>query len=193
MRRGLLSALAAAMVVGMLLVWPVQAQSGQPKPTPQSWLDGPRRDWNTAGMAIPSPSTPMSAEGCESSIRPAETPEDEAVVAAGWQLRAPYRAAWGIKVIEGNAGFGGMCRPIQYVEFVFVDGVFAGTIAPGVMSSTSGDPGRVDWFDVDSVWVRFSRYKTGDSACCPSGEPVNVFFQINRTPSGPVLLIDRKQ
>jgi len=200
MRRSLLSAAIAA----LLLAWPAHAQifpslpSAEPKPTGasdaaelQNWLDGPRKNWNTAGMAVPRPGVPISVIGCEGGLRPAETPEDEAVVAAGWRLGGPYQAAWGVKVIEGIAWLDGLCRPIRYQEFVFVDGAFAGTIAPVLMSSRAGDPGKVEWFDKESVTVHFDRFKPGDSFCCPSGPPEIVPFKIKRTPSGPMLEIGR--
>jgi LppP/LprE lipoprotein len=193
----------AALLSLILLPWPTLAQvvptappGSEPKPAAggelQNWLDGPRRDWNTAGMTVPGPGVDISVVGCEAGLRPAETAEDEAVVAAGWRLGEPFRAAWGVKVIEGIAWLDGLCRPIRYQEFVFVDGTFAGTIAPTLMSSRAGDPGRVEWFNRDSVHVEFERFRPGDAFCCPSGAPVRLTFNINRTPSGPVLQMDTR-
>ena len=38
-------------------------------------------------------------------------------------------------MISGLAAYDGMCRPLGYQSFVFVDGVFAGTVSPEPMNS----------------------------------------------------------
>jgi hypothetical protein len=159
---------------------------------PSSWLDGPRPDWNTAGSPVPSPKVAFSAAQCESSLRPAETAEDEAVVAAGWGLVSAYRAGWGVKVVTGTIWLDGMCRPVGYQVFVFADGQYAGSISPDVMSSRSGDPGSIRWFDHDTVAVNYNRFRPNDPLCCPSGQEVDLRFRIDRAPDGPVILIDRR-
>lgn len=200
--------IALALFAAMLFAWPAHAQlfpnapSGGAPPPPANpsakpgavvnWLDGPRRDWNVAGAAVPGPGVDIGVEGCEIGLRPPETPEDEAVVAAGWRLGSAYRGAWGVKVIEGIAWLDGMCRPIRYQDLVFVDGAYAGTIAPSLMSSRAGDPGKVEWFNAETVSVEFQRFKPDDSACCPSGQPVLIMFRIERTPNGPVLRLPQR-
>jgi hypothetical protein len=80
-----------------------------------------------------------------------------------------------------------MCRPLGYNVFVFVDGQFAGTIAPDSMDSRTDGSGDVRFFATrDSITAEFQRYTPTDPLCCPSVTNT-VFYQINRTRSGPVL------
>jgi hypothetical protein len=65
--------------------------------------------------------------------RPAETDADQALVANGWTLFSGYMAGWNTVVVRALSGYDGMCRPLGYNAFVFVDGQFAGTISPDVM------------------------------------------------------------
>ena len=177
----------ALLAVGILVLCSAPVAQAQ-----QSWLDAPRQDWNSAGMPVPRPPQEVVIDTfCESAMRPPETPEDDVLIAAGWRLSVPYQGAWGVKVIEGIAAQDGMCRPIRYQQFVFVEGAFAGTIAPAPMNSRAGDPGKVSWFSRDAVIVDFARFKAGDSFCCPSGTPIAMPMKVDRTPSGPVLRLEK--
>jgi hypothetical protein len=81
-----------------------------------------------------------------------------------------------------------MCRPLGYNEFVFVDGQFAGTISPDLMDSRTDGVGDVRFFAVkDMLAAEFQRYSATDPLCCPSGS-ATVFYQVTRTPAGPVLV-----
>jgi len=153
------------------------------------WLDGPRDPWNTPGMAVPAArGEPEEVqEICARFLRPPETAEDEAFAAAGWHLDGPYQRGWGVTLVGGTVGFDGMCRPLGYQRFVFVDGAFAGTLSPGPMASrTDGALGDAGVAEAGRVWARFARYAPDDPLCCPSGETL-VQFAIVRTAAGPVL------
>jgi hypothetical protein len=183
MRQFALSTLAVLATALMLLVTPAAAAQGD------SWLDGDLASWNSPGMDIPKPPTidgnpsPLCAERA----RPAETAEDDALIAEGWHLFLPYQRGWSETLISGFAAYDGMCRPLGYQSFVFVDGVFAGTIAPEPMDSrTEGGAREVTLWLEDQLSAEFDRYAPDDPACCPSNTtPIN--YTIEQTADGPVL------
>ncbi len=154
-----------------------------------SWLDGDLASWNTPGMAIPAAPPPGEASDprCAEHERPAETAADRAVVEQGWQLFRSYESGWGVTLLWGLSGYDGMCRPWNYQAFVFVDDVFAGTIAPEPMASrTDGAADDADiWFS-DQLAAEFRRYAPEDALCCPSGS-TSVGYTIEQTADGPVL------
>ena len=155
-----------------------------------AWLDDQSVSWNTAGMTIPGPAQMQSNVDprCGQQARPAESDEDRAVEAAGWTLFANYTAGWGIKIVSGLSGYDGMCRPLGYQGFVFVDGKLAGTLSPTPMSSRSdGALNRTAFFGPDSITATYARYTDKDPLCCPSANSM-AMYKIERTPAGPVLV-----
>jgi hypothetical protein len=155
-----------------------------------SWLDGDLSSWNAAGRAIPAAPgeafVPGGMESCQPSVRPAETPEDVQVADRGCLLTAPYQLGWGIAVIEGFLRFDANCRPVSYQQFVFVDGVFAGTLAPEAMLPRT-DGALFDlWIGPDEVGALYDRYAPGAGLCCPSAQ-TRVPFVVERTATGPVV------
>ena len=106
--------------------------------SPTSWLDEARpATWNARG--VPVPAAP-AVEGridprCRALARPAQGEEDRRVRGKGWDLVGAYQGGWQMLVIQGTAGYDGMCRPRMYQAFVFVRGVFAGTLSPKPMDS----------------------------------------------------------
>jgi hypothetical protein len=176
------SVLAAVMVVSFLLPLPAMAQEA-------SWLDGDLASWNTPGMAIPEAPAPNAAPDprCVERERPAETEEDDALMAAGWRLFLPYQRGWGVTLIPALSDYDGMCRPFGYQYFVFVDGDFAGTISPEPMTSRfDGAADDVNLWFKDQLTADFRRYAVDDPLCCPSGS-ASVDYTIEETPDGPVL------
>jgi hypothetical protein len=133
---------------------------------------------------------------CSQTVRPAETPEDQQVTAAGWRLFGAYQSGWGFRVVQGTTTYDGMCRPLGYQGFVFHQGQFAGTVSPVPMDSRT-DGAAVDInvvppsgtpSDLGGVNVEFSRYSPNDPLCCPSGTTF-LSFQITRpSTTGPVLV-----
>ncbi|MBV9355850.1 MAG: LppP/LprE family lipoprotein [Chloroflexi bacterium] len=157
-----------------------------------SWLDSPPANWNNAGMDIPAPDPAYAAAGgpqCATLVpRPAATDADTALTDAGWTLFSSYLGGWNTTIVRGLSGYDGMCRPMGYNAFVFVDGQFAGTISPTAMDSRTDGAGDVRYFaSKDTLVAEFQRYGPDDPLCCPSNT-TDVTYQISRTPAGPVLV-----
>jgi hypothetical protein len=171
-----------AIILTLMLSSPVSAQD-------ETWLDGDLASWNTPGMAIPAAPTidGNTDSRCVERERPVETAEDNALIAEGWHLFLPYQRGWGVTLISGLASYDGMCRPLGYQSFVFVDGVFAGTVSPEPMNSrTTGAARDVNLWYADQVSAEYVRYAADDPLCCPSSTD-SVQFTIDDTPDGPVL------
>lgn len=154
-----------------------------------SWLDGDLASWNTPGMSIPIAPAPNAAPDprCVERERPAETAEDEALAAEGWRLFLSYQSGWGVTLIPALSDYDGMCRPLGYQYFVFVDGTFAGTIAPEPMNSRfDGSADNVNLWFKDQLGADFRRYAAEDPLCCPSGS-ASVQYTIEETGDGPVV------
>jgi hypothetical protein len=108
--------------------------------------------------------------------------EDTRVRNRGWDLVGGYQGGWQMLVIRGTAGYDGMCRPRQYQDFVFVRGVFAGTLSPHVMDSRSdGALGRVTLQARGQLTAEYHRYSAADPLCCPS-RTTSVVFDISDDP-----------
>ena len=161
-----------------------------PRPTGASgeWLDGNLASWNTPGSVIPAAPGEASIgfPPCEPVVRPPETPEDAQVAGRGWLLLAPYQLGWDVSIVQGTLGFDANCRPVTYQVFAFVDGVFAGTLAPEPMLSRD-DGALVDvGLGADGVSALYDPYTLSDGLCCPSAQ-TRVQFAVERTPAGPVV------
>jgi hypothetical protein len=165
-----------------------------PHPTPlaaqdSSWLDGDLASWNTVAMAIPAAPAVAGnpAPRCASRERPAETDEDDALVAEGWRLFRPYQRGWGVTLVSGLAGYDGVCRPLGYQCFVFINREFAGKIAPQPMDSLSDCAAdTVNLWFAGQLSAEFRRCAANDAICCPSGSTY-VDYTIVNTPAVPVL------
>lgn len=184
MRPGHIARLVLVASALFIAPWAATAQSG-------SWLDAPLVPWNSPGMAIPlAPAIDGNPDPrCLQRDRPPETAEDQALTAAGWRLFLPYQRGWGVTVIAGLAGSDGMCRPVNYQWFVFVDGLFAGTISPSPMYSRADGAARdVNLWFADQLSAEFVRYTPDDALCCPSGGTTTVEYRLDRTDGGPVVV-----
>ncbi len=150
-----------------------------------AWLDQPKpASWNTPGLPIPAASRIQTAldPRCRDLTRAPELEEDRRVSDQGWDLVGAYLGGWGIVVIRGAAGYDGMCRPRPYQDFVFVRGVFAGTLSPRAMDSrTDGALGRVFLQGDRRLTAEYERYTTTDPLCCPS-RTTRVVFEIDSEP-----------
>ncbi len=143
------------------------------KEYPQSWLDDSLENWNEAGGSIPNPPKinvdPPGVDRCQENIRQPITPEDRAIVRAGWELFGPVQVYESTSVITAMSGVDGMCRPLGYQGFIFVEGQFAGTLSPEPINSrTDGDIEQIFLTNHSSLWVNFKRYTKTDALCCPS-------------------------
>lgn len=131
---------------------------------------------------------PSTNPRCLPQKRPIDTAADQALSDAGWTLFAGYNAGWDTYVVRALSGYDGMCRPLGYNVFVFVDGQFAGTISPDNMDSRTDGSGDVRFFATrDSMSAEFQRYSDTDPLCCPSGS-ASVIYAVNRTGNGPLLV-----
>lgn len=151
-----------------------------------SWLDTPNpASWNKPGSSIPAaPAIEGTADPrCRDQARPPQLDADKRVREQGWDLVGAYQGGWEVLVIRGTAGYDGMCRPRQYQAFVFVRGVFAGTLSPQVMGSrTDGALGSVYLESGSRLTAEYHRYGAADALCCPS-RTTSVVFDI--ASSGP--------
>ncbi|MCC6315853.1 MAG: LppP/LprE family lipoprotein [Thermomicrobiales bacterium] len=157
-----------------------------------SWLDARAGQWNSPGMAVPTAPTAgdLVNAHCERYVRPATTDEDAQVVAQGWRLESAGQYGWGVVVVRGTVSFDANCRPFGHQAFVFVDGVFSGTLAPDAMAARSdGGLTAIYLFASDAVTGIYDRYAPTDPLCCPWGKTM-LRFTIERTPDGPVLTPD---
>jgi hypothetical protein len=118
-------------------------------------------------------------------------PEEAQVAAAGWRLMEywPAKRLATTALVLATTGHDGMCRPIGYNAFVFVDDRFAGTLSPAPMFSRedgtlAGTPTLVP----GGVEATFLRYLDSDPRCCPSRPSVTVGYRIERAAVGPVVV-----
>jgi hypothetical protein len=155
-----------------------------------TWLDQPLANWNQPGMGLPQapPMDPSTNPQCLPLSRPVETDVDQALADAGWTLFSSYDGGWNTYAVRALSGYDGMCRPLGYNVFIFVDGKFAGTISPDPMNSRTDGVGDLRFFAMqDTLVAEFQRYAPTDPLCCPSGS-ATVFYKISRVPAGPVVV-----
>lgn len=149
-----------------------------------SWLDEPRPiSWNTSDAPIPAaPQQAAVDPRCREAGRPAQLDEDQRLRDLGWHLVGAYQGGWQTLVIRGTAGYDGMCRPRQFQDFVFVRGLFAGTLSPQPMDSRSdGALSRVSLRSSSELIAEYARYAAADPLCCPS-RTTGVVFEIASDP-----------
>jgi len=146
-----------------------------------SWLDEAKpASWNKPGAAIlAAPTLQGSVDPrCRETARPPQLEEDMRLHEQGWDLVGTYQGGWQMLVIGGTAGYDGMCRPRQYQNFVFVDGVYAGTLSPRLMDSRmDGALERVFLQGAGRLTADYARYGEKDALCCPS-RTTHVVFSI---------------
>ena len=159
---------------------------------PGSWLDAKTpANWNVAGAALPSRPGALDAElapggRCASGARPANSPEDQALGARGGSLVGPYERYGSTVVVMAAAGADGMCRPLGYQAFVFVNGAFAGTLSPKAMSARidgSIASLNVYLYDATDLSADFARYNAQDAMCCPHATTNVIYHVAPKAPS----------
>ena len=174
----------AAGTLGVALPAAAQASS--------AWLDqSPPSNWNQRGASVPNPpaATLVAPDECAAQERAPQGTEEQQVSDRGWRLTAPSQTgAGGVRVVLGQIEYDGMCRPMGYQEFVFVNGSFTGTISPTPMNSRTDGSGSVQGvIGPDTLTAVFSRYADSDPLCCPS-RTTTVTYRLDRGPSNTVLL-----
>lgn len=144
---------------------------------PTSWLDAKTLvPWNTARqMQLPvrpgAPDANLARGGrCASAVRPPTSIEDHALVTRGWSLAGPYQRYGETSIVSAMAAADGMCRPLGYQAFVFVDGWYAGTLSPKLMDArTDGAIASlsIPLYAASDFTVDYTRYASADALCCP--------------------------
>jgi hypothetical protein len=145
------------------------------------WIDAGVTGWNQPGGGVPGApgSNGDDIMRCEAILRGVETGEDNAVAANGWWLYGAPLQDGGTRVVSALSGVDGDCRPMGFNDFIFVDGAYAGTVSPELMSS--GDDGARAELGIsgDFISVRFER---------AAGNSNWVSYYIDRS-AGPVLAV----
>lgn len=163
----------------------VLAGNGAAQVAGAAWLDNATLpSWNTPRSPIPT-AVKSDAAGprCRDLARPVQLAEDRRLSEKGWDLVGPYQGGWETLVIAGTSAYDGMCRPRQYQYFIFVRGVFAGTLSPRLMDSrTDGAITRVALTSRTRLSVEYARYASADPLCCPS-RMTEVTFELQGAPA----------
>jgi len=164
------------------------------QPSSSLWLERkPLTNWNRPTASIPqAPNRNFpNTDQCKHQIRNPSTSEERAVNTAGWiitKVRGETQSSGGLVLVKGQADFDGMCRPIQYQQFVFVNGVFAGTISPNLMNSRSD--GNLIQTSIQTPFrlrAEFSRYTAKDPLCCAS-KTSEVIYRIDQANKRPLVV-----
>lgn len=148
-------------------------------PGDASWLDKLEKNWNQAGAKLPkAPAGHGDAPSarCDSSVRPPTSEEDRAVALEGWSLLGPAYVYDRTRAFLAMSSVDGMCRPLGYQGFVFVDGKFAGTLAPEPMDS--GKDGALDEI----------RLQAGEAFAARFRRHGRLNYVIETTPKGPLVV-----
>jgi hypothetical protein len=168
-----------------------------------SWLDAAPKQWNKAGGSVPravkllGSGEELFLKMCQSQVKKPETPEEHEVAGRGWLLFASWRDGRGITVVGAMANLDGMCRPDLYQDFVFANGVYAGTLSPTTMNARGdGSSATVAFPASGKIYAEFARYSERDPLCCASriseatyeiqdvrGKPVVVLSNIRTRPA----------
>lgn len=159
----------------------------------ESWLDREEpTNWNAAGQEIPRPKAigvdDATKERCGAQNRPVSSPEDNAVMAAGWTLFGPLQTFGAATMVSAMTTVDVNCHPVGMQTFVFRDGKFAGTVSPTAMDSLTDGAQRLAFLVGEAnVSAEFGRYRKDDRPCCPS-RFASVGYDIEMTPEGPLLV-----
>ncbi len=153
-------------------LWVASAASGQSPPLDQSWLDRPLINWNRPSAdfpRLPAPADATNLDQCREAIRQPISQAEEALLRRGWKLFGPVQNLGMTQLITATSGFDGMCRPLGYQVFVYVEGRYAGTLSPVLMNSrTDGALLKTQLLSPTEIRADFARYSESDPLCCPS-------------------------
>lgn len=167
----------------------------------QNWLDRPLSNWNASGRALPRAMTSGETVAeistrCKMTVL-RNTVAERALADAGWLPMHMFDrqiVQRDVEIVGGLAGADGMCRPIHFNVFVFVDGRLAGALSPYDMDARSDGSigGGIRLAEDDTISADFARYISTDPLCCPSRR-VTVRYRIDRKASPPVVVPVRVQ
>jgi hypothetical protein len=160
-----------------------------------TWLDAPLTSWNErAGIdgLFLSRSVPTFRERCD--LKDLRTSAGQrAVSQSGRTAFLPFDRVGGlthadIEIVGGMSDATEDCAPASFNFFVFVAGVYAGTLSPVDMTTgKDGVIGIVRFPPGDVITAEFVRYGVTDTECCPSGR-VRVTYKVERRTSGAVVV-----
>ena len=147
----------------------IAPQVSQP---PGAWLDS-TGELNLSTATLQRVEFEGTNPRCDATTRSPRSVVDRAVVAQGWKLTALAESRRGkagmIEIVGGFRQYDGMCRPLQFQAFVFIDERLVGTLSPGLMNSREdGALDRVTISDSGEITATFLRYTQSDALCCPS-------------------------
>jgi heat shock protein HslJ len=160
--------------------------------TEPSWLDAATpAGWNVPGQRVPlaaRAASPAPDRRCAAQYRvPSKSRADREVAKAGWDLVGPLQVFGATELVTAASGVDGMCRPLGYQAFVFIDGKFAGTLSPRPMDArTDGTASAIHLVASDRLIVEYARYTDQDPLCCPSAMSA-VTFTVRRLRVGAVV------
>ena len=183
----------------ILLLTFALALVGQPqKPM---WLDSPVnpafKQWNHTGGSIPKVKKQFDDDlkefknRCSASRPPSvtESPETLAVTSRGWTVFKSRSDFHGIVVVSALQDYDGMCRPIGYQDFVFVNGILAGTLSPKSIDSRSDASSiTVTFAESGKILAELNRYTEKDPLCCPSRNS-EVTYEIQTSGTKPLVVV----
>jgi hypothetical protein len=163
-----------------------------PTPAPPSgaWLDQrPVQNWNQVGAGVPRApfvNDPQSFQRCASTFRAPQNPTDNQVNAAGWTLFSQPIVTSQFYIVGALADVDGMCRPLQFQYFVFINNQFIGTLSPSPMNSRTDGQAGIPQVSGPTITVPFERYTASDALCCPSST-TTVTFQLASGVGGTII------
>jgi hypothetical protein len=158
-----------------------------------SWLDqDPPANWNKMRAPVPEAPSPQGEPAttprCKDQVRAPDTSMDRAVTSRGWSLLGPATTYGATTIILAGTSVDGMCRPLSYQAFVFVNGRFGGTLSPVPMDSREdGAESMIRVVSASELSVQYTRYIESDPRCCPSRLSV-VRFRVERLRDGPIVI-----
>ena len=176
------------------------ALCGQPAQKPV-WLDAAPHptfpQWNRVGSSIPKVKKQFGDDlkefknRCSASLPQSvtESPETLAVTSRGWTVFKSRSDFHGIVVVSALQDYDGMCRPLGYQDFVFVNGILAGTLSPKSMDSRSDASSvTITFAESGKILSEFNRYTEKDPLCCPS-RISEVTYEIQTSGTKPLVVV----
>lgn len=144
-----------------------------------AWLDAPGQ-WNFSAASLVAEAPEGPNPRCDPTLRAAQTASDRLLTASGWKLLLPResRLVGGrtIEIVQAFLRYDGMCRPLQFQAFVFVDERLVGALSPHLMNAREdGQLAAVRISEAGEITATFLRYEATDALCCPSRESTAVY------------------
>jgi LppP/LprE lipoprotein len=162
---------AATMVFSLTALLSTLSVSAQPLPSNNSWLDRKLVNWNKPSSELPrlpSPSAATNLDRCKGSFRSPSSDSEKALANRGWKLFGKVQTSGKTKIVMATSGFDGMCRPVGYQHFVYVEDRYTGTLSPTLMDSrTDGALITARLVNPTKISAEFVRYTASDALCCP--------------------------